>query len=148
LTEAGVSEALASQVAGAAFLSAALDVADLAERSGQPLDCAARVYYGVGAQFALDEMKTAARRLRAETPWQKQAVEGTIDDLLQLQADLAERILSSDRSGQVDPLATWSAAHEADLRPTEPLMRELRAATNPDLAMLVVATRQLRHALG
>jgi len=30
----------------------------------------------------------------------------------------------------------------------EPLMRELRAATTPDLAMLVVATRQLRHALG
>jgi hypothetical protein len=28
------------------------------------------------------------------------------------------------------------------------LARELRAATTPDLAMLVVASRQLRHALG
>jgi glutamate dehydrogenase len=148
LTDIGVSDALAARVAGAAFLSAALDIADLAKRSRRPLDRAARIYYGVGAQFALDELKTAARRLRAVTPWQKQAVEATIDDLLGLQAGLAERILSSDNAGQADPLSAWSAAHEAELTPMEPLMRELRATTTPDLAMLVVATRQLRHALG
>ena len=148
LTDASVPEALAARVAGTAFLSAALDIADLAERSRQPLDRAARIYYGVGAQFALDELKTAARRLRAVTPWQKQAVEATIDDLLGLQAGLAERILSSDNAGQADPFSAWSAAHEAELTLMEPLMRELRAATTPDLAMLVVATRQLRHALG
>jgi glutamate dehydrogenase len=148
LTGAGVPEALATRVAGTTFLAAALDVAELAEHSSQPLDRAARLYYGVGAQFALDEMRAAARRLRAETPWQKQAVEATVDDLLGLQADLAERILSSDNAAQADPLAAWSAAHEADLRPIEPLMRELRAATTPDLAMLVVAGRQLRHTLG
>jgi glutamate dehydrogenase len=148
LTEAGVPEGLATRVAGAAFIAAALDIAELAERSHQPLDRAARVYYGVGAQFALDEMKIAARRLRAETPWQKQAVEATIDDLLGLQAELADRILSSDNAAQPDPLAAWSAAHETELRPMEPLTRELRAATTPDLAMLVVASRQLRHALG
>jgi glutamate dehydrogenase len=148
LTEAGVPEALAIRVAGTAFIAAALDIADLAERSTQPLECAARVYYGLGARFALDEMRAAARRLRAETTWQKQAVEATVDDLLGLQADLAERILSSDWAAQPDPLSAWSAAHETDLKPIEPLMRELRAATSPDLAMLVVAGRQLRHALG
>src|SRR5215469_15617966 len=148
LADAGISEALAARVAGIAFLSAALDIADLAERSRQPLDRAARIYYGVGAQFALDELKTVARRLRAVTPWQKHAVEATIDDLLGLQAGLAERILSSDNAGQADPLSAWSAAHKAELTLMEPLMRELRAATTPDLAMLVVATRQLRHALG
>jgi glutamate dehydrogenase len=147
-SEAGVPEELATRVAGTTFLSAALDIAELAERSGQPLDRAARVYYGLGTQFALDEMRAAARRLRAETPWQKQAVEATIDDLLGLHAGLAERVLSRDTAAQSDPLAAWSAAHEAELRPMEPLVRELRATTTPDLAMLVVASRQLRHALG
>jgi glutamate dehydrogenase len=144
--EAGVPEALATRIGGTMFLAAALDVADLAERSGQELNHAARVYYAVGAQFALDEMRIAARRLRAETPWQKQAVEATIDDLFALQTDLAARILASGSSE--DPIGAWSAAHAAALAPAEPLLRELRAAAAPDLAMLVVASRQLRHALG
>ena len=40
----------------------------LAERSAQPIDRAARIFYGAGARFALDEMRAAARRLPAETP--------------------------------------------------------------------------------
>ena len=147
--EAGVPDALATRIGGTTFLAAALDIADLAERSGQELDQAARVYYAVGAQFALDEMRIAARRLRAETPWQKQAVEATIDDLFALQTDLAARILASSTSTQPeDPIAAWSTAHAAALAPAEPLLRELRVTATPDLAMLVVAGRQLRHALG
>jgi glutamate dehydrogenase len=147
--EAGVPEALATRIGGTMFLAAALEIADLAERSGQELDQAARVYYAVGAQFALDEMRIAARRLRAETPWQKQAVEATIDDLFALQTDLAARILASSSAAQPeDPIAAWSAAHAAALAPAEPLIRELRVTATPDLAMLVVAGRQLRHALG
>jgi glutamate dehydrogenase len=146
--EAGVPEPLATRVGGTMFLAAALDIADLAERSGQDLEQAARVYYAVGAQFALDEMRIAARRLRAETPWQKQAVEATIDDLSALQTDLAARILASCSSQPEDPVAAWSAAHAAALAPAEPLIRELRVTAAPDLAMLVVAGRQIRHALG
>ena len=146
--KAGAPEALANRIGGTIFLAAALDIADLAERSGQELDRAARVYYGVGAEFALDEMRAAARRLRAETPWQKEAVEATIDDLFMLQTDLAARILASSGSTESDPIAAWSATHAAILVPAEPLIRELRATTSPDLAMLVVAGRQLRYALG
>jgi glutamate dehydrogenase len=146
--EAGVPETLAARIGGTIFLASALDIADLAERSGQPRGRAARVYYGVGARFALDEMRAAALRLPAETQWQKQAVEVMNDDLVALQADLAARILESDFMAQPDPLAAWSAARTAALTPAEALIRELRAATTPDLAMLVVAGRQLRHALG
>jgi len=92
-------------------------------------------------------MRAAARRLPAETPWQKLAVEAMIDDLFSLQADLAAQILASDWVAQPDPLAGWAAARAASLAQPEPLARELRAATVPDLAMLVVASRQLRRAL-
>jgi len=146
--EAGAPEALATRIGGSMFLAAALDIADLAERSGKELDLAAWVYYGVGVQFALDEMRVAASRLRAETPWQKQAVEATIDDLFGLQTDLATHVLATGYSAQSDPIAAWSAAHAAALAPAEPLIRELRVTATPDLAMLVVASRQLRHALG
>jgi glutamate dehydrogenase len=146
---AGVPLPLARWIGGAIFLAAALEIADLAERAAQPLEPAARVYYGVGAQFALDEMRAAAARLPAETSWQKQAVEATIDDLYALQADLAGRILASPAAAAADPLVAWTATRPpAALAAAEALARELRAASTPDLAMLVVAARQLRQALG
>jgi glutamate dehydrogenase len=146
--EAGAPELLAERIAAMSFLACALDVGDLAQRSAQPLDRAARIYYGVGAQFALDEMRAAARRLPAETPWQKLAVEAMIDDLFALQADFAARVLASDCAEKPDPLVAWSVANSTSLGSAEALARELCAATTPDLAMLVVASRQLRQPLG
>jgi glutamate dehydrogenase len=148
LREASVPEALAARLARLIFLASSLDIDELAQGSGQPLDGAARIYYGVGARFALDEMRTAARRLPAETSWQKLAVEATVDDLFALQADLTARILASDCAAAPDPLAAWAATRASALASAEALARELRTAVTPDLAMLVVASRQLRQALG
>jgi glutamate dehydrogenase len=146
--QAGVPAALAARIAAMAFLAPALDIGELAERAGQRLERAAQIYYEVGVRFALDEMRTAARRLQAETQWQKLAVEAMIDDILTLQADLAARILSAqETASSADPLAAWSAAHAAELAPADGLARELRASITPDLALLVVAARQLRQTL-
>jgi glutamate dehydrogenase len=144
---AGVPQPLALAVAGTVFLTAALEVADLTERAAQPLDRAARVYYGAGARFALDEMRQAARRLPAETAWQKQAVETVIDELFGLQAEIALRVLQA-APGAPDPLAVWVKDRATALAPAEAIAAELRAGAAPDLAMLVVASRQLRQALG
>jgi glutamate dehydrogenase len=148
LCEAGVPAPLAARIGALPFLAAAAEIAELAGRTGQGTERAARVYYGAGARFALDEMRAAARRLPAETAWQKLAVEAMLDDVCGLQADLASRILTSPCAAGPDPLAAWTAEHAAILAPAETLARELRAATTPDLAMLVVAGRQLRRALG
>ena len=152
LREAGVPEPLAARVGGIVFLTTAFEIGDLAGRSGRPIaegliDRAARSFYGVGARFALDGMRDAARRLPAQTPWQKAAVETLIDDFYALQADLAGRVLKS-ADGAEDPVAAWTDAHAAALAPAEAIAAELRAGPSPDLAMLVVAGRQLRQALG
>jgi glutamate dehydrogenase len=147
LRAAGVPEPLAARVGGIIFLTTAFEIGDLAASSSQPIDRAARSFYGVGARFALDRLRDAARRLPAETPWQKAAVETLIDDFYALQADLAERVLKS-ADGAEDPVAAWVAANAAALVPAETIAAELRSASNPDLAMLVVAGRQLRQALG
>jgi glutamate dehydrogenase len=150
LRDAGIPAAVAARVGGIIFLTTAFEIGDLAERTGQPIDRAARTFYGVGARFALDELRDAARRLPAETSWQKAAVETLIDDFYGLQADLAERILNAapaENGGAVDPIAGWVATRAAQLAPAEAIAAELRTATNPDLAMLVVARRQLRQAV-
>jgi glutamate dehydrogenase len=147
LAGAGVPPPLAERVAGVVFLTTSFEIADLAARTAQPIERAARVYYGVGARFALAELREAGRRLPADTPWQKTAIEALIDDFYALQADLAERVLRS-ADGAEDPIAAWTATRTAQLAPAEAIAAELRAASNPDLAMLVVAGRQLRQALG
>jgi glutamate dehydrogenase len=152
---AGVPQPLAARIAGIVFLTTAFEIADLAAHTGQEIERAARCFYGVGARFALDELRAAGRRLPAETPWQKTAIEALIDDFYTLQASFAERVLKAAPKGDGapkgnvdDPLAAWTATRVAQLAPAEAIAAELRAAPNPDLAMLVVAGRQLRQALG
>jgi len=146
LTDAGVPQPVAERVGGVIFLTTAFEIGDLAERSSQPIDRAATVFYGVGSRFALDGLRDAARRLTAETQWQKAAVDTLIDDFYALQAELAEQVLKA-ADGAADPIAAWVASRTAQLGPVEALAAELHAAASPDLAMLVVAARQLRQAL-
>ena len=123
----------------------------MAARAGEPVERAARTFYGVGARFALDTLRDAARRLPAATVWQKAAVEALLDDFYTMQAELAERILKSAEgvvAGDQDPVAVWVALRGPTLAAAEAFAAELRAAPNPDLAMLVVAGRQLRQVLG
>ena len=67
---------------------------------------------------------------------------------LSLDLERTSLMTASDCAANLDPLTVWSAANAAALASAEALARELRAATTPDLAMIVVASRQLRHALG
>jgi len=147
LIAAGAPQAFAARIAGIVFLTTAFEIADLATHTGQTVERAARCFYGIGARFALDELRAAGRRLPTETPWQKTAVEALIDDFYALQADLAERVLKAG-DGAADPVAAWAQTRTAQLAPADTIAAELRAAPNPDLAMLVVAGRQLRQVLG
>ncbi len=145
---AGVPAALALRVGQLGFLTTALEIARAGGAStAQPLDRTARIYYGAGARFALDEMRAAAQRLPAETSWQKQAADAVVDDLFTVQGDLAALVLRSKADG-ADPVAAWADSRAAALAPAELAAAELRATAMPDLAMLVVASRQLRQALG
>jgi glutamate dehydrogenase len=147
LAAARVPPPLAARIGGVIFLTTAFEIGDLAARAGQPVERAARTFYGVGARFVLDELRAAARRLPTDTLWQKAAVETLIDDSYALQAEVAERMLHS-AGGAEAPIVAWTTAHAGALAAVEGLARELRTAANPDLAMLFVASRQLRQALG
>ena len=70
-----------------------------------------------------------------------------IDDCYALQADLAVRVLPASMPPDRTRSPPGSTARAAALAPAEAIAAELRAAAGPDLAMLVVAARQLRQAL-
>jgi glutamate dehydrogenase len=138
----GVPERLAYRIASLGVMGAALDIVRLS-RMGRPVEDVARVYFSVGARFGLDRLRTAGASIAAETPWQKAAVAAAVDDLFNYQSTLASRVLS-ESDGAKDPVDRWLAGRPREVERIDQMMTDFRAAQTVDLAMLTVASRQLR----
>ena len=147
--EAGVPPPLAAPVAGVIFLTTAFEIGDLAERAAPAgRSRRARSSTGVGARFALDEMRAAAAPPAGRDAWQKTAVESA--DRRFLCAAGRSRRARAGRAPTARPTRSppGPKATPPQLAPAEAIAAELRTAAAPDLAMLVVAGTQLRQALG
>jgi glutamate dehydrogenase len=138
----GIPAPLAQRVASLHVMSAALDIVRLT-RGGRPVEEVARVYFGLGARFGLDRLRVAGTSIAAETPWQKAAVAAVIDDLFNYQSILASRVIT-ETNGARDPVDVWLASRPRVVERIDQTMTDFRAATTVDLAMLTVASRQLR----
>ena len=142
LEASGIPSRLAYRVASLGVMSAALDIIRLT-RAGRPVDDVARVYFGLGARFGLDRLRAAGGAIAAETPWQKAAVAVVVDDLFNYQSILASRVIG-EADGARDPVDVWLASRPRVVERIDQTMTDFRAATTIDLAMLTVASRQLR----
>jgi glutamate dehydrogenase len=138
----GIPERLAYRVASLGVMSAALDIVRIA-RGGRAVDDVARVYFGLGARFGLDRLRAAAASIAAETPWQKAAVAAVLDDLFNYQSILASRVIA-ESDGSREPVDAWLASRPRVVERVDQTMNDVRAAQTVDLAMLTVASRQLR----
>ncbi|HUJ12178.1 MAG TPA: NAD-glutamate dehydrogenase [Thermoanaerobaculia bacterium] len=142
LEASGIPSQLAHRVASLGVMSAALDIVRLSH-SGRPVEDVARVYFGLGARFGLDRLRAAGASIAAETPWQKAAVAAVVDDLFNYQSVLASRVIS-ETDGARDPVDAWLASRPRVVERIDQMITDFRAATTVDLAMLTVASRQLR----
>jgi NAD-specific glutamate dehydrogenase len=138
----GVPESVAYRIASLGVMGAALDIVRLS-RTGRPVQDVARVYFSVGARFGLERLRTAGASISAETPWQKAAVATVVDDLFNYQSIIASRVLS-ETNGARDPVEIWLASRPREVERLDQMMTDFRAAQSIDLAMLTVASRQLR----
>ncbi len=138
----GVPERVAYRIASLGVMGAALDIVRLS-RKGGPVEDVAKVYFSVGARFGLERLRTAGASIAAETPWQKAAVAAVIDDLFHYQSTLASRVIN-ESDGSREPVEKWLAARPREVEKIDQMMTDFRAAQSVDLAMLTVASRQLR----
>jgi glutamate dehydrogenase len=136
-----VPEQLAYRIASLGVLGASLDIVGLAR--GRKVEDVARVYFGVGARFGLDRLRGSGSSIAAETPWQKVAVSAVIDDLFNYQSILASRVIA-EGNGAREPIEPWLASRARMVERIDQTMIDFRAAQSVDLAMLTVASRQLR----
>jgi glutamate dehydrogenase len=141
LMEDGIPEPLARSIASLDVMSAALDIISISH--GRNVEDVARVYFGLGARFGLDRLRAATASLAADTPWQKTAVATLIDDVSIYQSTLASRVIAEAKEGS-DPVERWLASRTRVTERVDQTMTDLRSAQMVDLAMLTVASRQLR----
>jgi len=137
----GIPESLAHRVASLDVMSSAMDIVRIS-RGGGEVEDAARVYFNLGARFSLDRLRAAGSAITAETPWQKAAVAAVVDDLFNYQSVLASRVIAEANGGQ--PVESWLANRARVVERIDQTMNDLKAAPSVDLAMLTVASRQLR----
>ncbi len=145
LMEDQIPEPLAKRVASLDIMSSAMDIIRIARTdAAHDVEEVARVYFGVGERFALDRLRSSSQGIAAETPWQKSALTSLIDDLFNYQSTLAARVMTETNGAAGDPVETWLAQRPRVVERVDQTMHDFRAATSVDLAMLTVASRQLR----
>jgi glutamate dehydrogenase len=139
LVAKGVPPPLALAVAASDTLLAALDIAEVAELSTQPLAVVADTYFSIGELLGLARLRALVSALPSEGYWEGMAKSSLGDDLAALQRELTADALQA--GGQ----SAWEIAQRPAVERAQRMLTELADTKSADLAMLSVALRELRH---
>ena len=141
----GVPEDLARRVASLDILVSACDIVRIAGEAKGTVGDVGRIYFDLGMKFGFDWLRAAAEEVGTETRWQKDAIGAIVDDLFTGQSELTSKVIETGGSEKAEEaVAAWIGTRAALVGRTERLLSELKGAGALDIAMLTVATRQLR----
>jgi len=142
----GMPECLARGIARLPLMGAALDIVRAVEAREAEVTETARVYFGIGARFGFDWLRDTARKIEAQTPWQRQAIQSMTDELYGLQFDLVTNVMDVNISVAAAEVAddAWVDSHKVAAERIEQMLADMRNSGTPDIAMIAVAIRQIR----
>ena len=141
----GVPEDLAGRVASLDILVSACDIVSIAGEAKGTVGDVGHIYFDLGMRFGFDWLRAAAEEVSTETRWQKDAIGAIVDDLFTGQSELTSKVIETGGSEKADTaVAAWIGTRTGLVERTEQLLGDLKTAGAPDIAMLAVATRQLR----
>ncbi|MDA0998763.1 MAG: NAD-glutamate dehydrogenase, partial [Proteobacteria bacterium] len=142
----GVPEDLALRSANLVNLYSGSDIVQLATRRNMDVLAVAKVYFAVGTRFRMGRLRAATDHLGSGSHWQQLAVAALVEEIYSHQLRLAEKVLDFSKRGVPagKALEKWLAAHPAAVGPTDQMLGELWSIEVDDLAMIAVASRQLR----
>ena len=139
----GAPPEIARRAAALETLAAAGDLMLAARANGCSIEEAARLYFQLGERLSLAQLQAAAHKLPRDGQWASQAAVAMLDELAALHADLLGSALRLHGEGEA-ALQRWSEGRKLALERVDRLNEELAAAGPMDLAMLSVATSELR----
>ncbi|MEO8301700.1 MAG: NAD-glutamate dehydrogenase domain-containing protein, partial [Rhizomicrobium sp.] len=139
LSQAGVPQELARDMALLGPLAAALDVALLAHETGSPPGKVAPLYFALGEVLGLDRLRALAGKFAPPDHWDRLALRRLMDDLSQSQRTIATRLLN----GRMD-VADWAKAQGEALERTRNFLNSLEASGEISVAKLMLASSQIQ----
>jgi glutamate dehydrogenase len=141
----GAPPALAERTVVLNTLSTAMDIVQISRESGRPLDEVAKIYFAGGVSFGLLTLRRQARVMPAGTQWQSLAADALIDDSYAQQREIVRQLLAE---GDGTARETWVTRRVGPGSRVEAILTDVARTSPPDLAMLTVASRQIRAAGG
>ena len=147
LVAAGVPVALARQVAACSSLQCAPDIVELAQSRRMSVEAAASAYFGVGAAFGLDWLRSRIEALDIDGHWHAVARGSLREALYEIHRGLVQQVLEESR--ERDParaLARWLKKHGAVALHAQAVVGDIRAQpSGVDFASLSVALQAVRR---
>ena len=147
LTLAGVPADLARRIAACSALQCTPDIVELAAARKLTVDAAARAYFGIGAEFGLDWLRSRVESLDTEGHWHAVARGSLREAVYLVHRGLAQRVL--DESSERDTnraMAKWLQAHAAVAAHARGVVADIRAQQSGiDFASLTVALQAVRR---
>ena len=140
----GVGPALAEQVVALESLGASLDVVGMDGQADTDIVGLGRLYFEAGARLGVLALRRLAAEVPATTPWQRMATGALADDFTTLQRDIVQRVLAEGKGPAGERLDGWVDKHAEPIGKLQECSRKCVARSSPDIAMLIVAGRQLR----
>jgi glutamate dehydrogenase len=147
LTQAGVPGPLAHRVAVADLAQAALDIIELANSGRRTVACVTDVFCLIVERLDLSWLREKIATLAGDTHWQTLAQAALQDELDELLRALTAEVLGQhpDVAEPEKLIAAWEENNRSPVERVEQVLAEVRAVSNPDLAMLSVSLRELRN---
>ncbi len=135
---------LAHQVAQLRALVSALDLHEIAARTGLDLTQVASVYFELGERLSVHWLRARLETVPVAGPWQERARADLSDELGALHAALTALVLqAAAREGQ-GKVEQWVALFRHAIERYQGILAEIKAAAHCDLAMVTVALGVLR----
>ncbi|MEU1540516.1 NAD-glutamate dehydrogenase [Actinacidiphila glaucinigra] len=149
LTGAGVPEELATRVAGLSSAFPALDIVDVADRTGKDPLAVAEVYYDLADRLQITQLLDRIIELPRADRWHSMARASIREDLFAAHAALTQDVLSvgNGSSTPEQRYQAWEESNSALIGRARTTLDEIQGSETFDLANLSVAMRTIRSLL-
>jgi glutamate dehydrogenase len=139
----GMPPELGQRLARMPYLRAALDMAEVAQQSGQPMDKVARVFFEVGEALDLEWLRGQIEALPVDDRWHAQARGSLLDELNHQHRALALQVFAlTDERADGSRVQAWLQRDDEALQRTRAMLAEI-LTQNADYPIASVAVRRL-----
>ncbi|MGI9449552.1 MAG: hypothetical protein ACR2QH_02720, partial [Geminicoccaceae bacterium] len=150
--EHGIDQRAAEQFATLSYLCPACEIVVVADRADVDVVAAGKVYFAVDAALHLGKLLKLLQRMSSRNHWDRLAIAGLHDDIVEEHRRLANQAMTSDQVRNCLELdasdvhirvEAWLNSQVIGHAHWERLLGEMESRSNLDLAMLSVAVRTL-----